>query len=77
MKMMVIMIAMIIIIIIIIIKIDIIIMIRKRWRKRIIINEYEKKDIWLKDMKTFGKKNNNNNNVKIKEMGITAPTTDH
>ena len=76
MKMMVIMIAM--IIIMIIIKIDIIIMIRrKRWRKRIIINEYEKKDIWLKDMKTFGKKNNNNNNVKIKKMGITAPTTDH
>ena len=75
MKMMVIMITM---IIIIVIKIDIIIMItRKRRRKRIIINEYEKKDIWLKDMKTFGKKNSNNNNVKIKEMGIKTPTTGH
>ena len=31
----------------------------------------------LKDMKTFEKKNNNNNNVKIKEMGIITPTTDH
>ena len=75
MKMMVIMITM---IIIIVIKIDIIIMItRKRRRKRIIINEYEKKDIWLKDMKTFGKKNSNNNNVKVKEMGIITPTTGH
>ena len=54
MKMMVIMITM---IIIIVIKIDMIIMItRKRRRKRIIINEYEKKDIWLKDMKTSGRK---------------------
>ena len=75
MKMMVIMITM---IIIIVIKIDIIIMItRKRRRKRIIINEYEKKDIWLKEMKTFGKKNSNNNNVKIKEIGIITPTTGH
>ena len=72
------MVIMITMIIIIVIKIDIIIMItRKRRRKRIIINEYEKKDIWLKDMKTFGKKNSNNNNVEIKEMGIITPTTGH
>ena len=72
------MVIMITMIIIIVIKIDIIIMItRKRRRKRIIINEYEKKDIWLKDMKTFGKKNSNNSNVKIKEMGIITPTTGH
>ena len=64
----------------------ILIIIRKK--KKIIINGKEKEmhrvkmSSWSfkllpKNIKTFGKKNNNNNNIKLKEMGITAPITNY
>ena len=64
----------------------ILIIIRKK--KKIIINGKEKEmhrvkmgswsfKLLPKNVKIFGKKNNNNNNIKLKEMGITAPITNY
>ena len=75
------------IITIITIIIDIILMIRWR-RKRIINNDKEKEryrvtvNSWSfkllsKSIKTLGKNDNNNNHMKLKDMGIITPITNH